>query len=193
MRNAQNTVGNRGNALHWTIASVAMLLVGILAVFLMNNRPAPPYFSELTIDSGPSPSLRRGARLVVSGGGIQRTFPVDSAEFMVTEGGTLHPDIPSGPFSARYSIPFELAEPLEAALIAECSGCQVQIKHGKTLLAASDPNDELGVARTERLPFPAGTTDITVDITVNDGRSSFKAWWETNPDGGQEDFPVFNR
>ena len=170
-----------------------MFLVGVLVLFFMNNRPPPPHFSELTIETAQSPSLRRGARLVLSSGGIQRTFAVTSAEFTITEGGTLHPDVPSGPFSARYSIPFELDGPLEATLFAEFNGCQVRIKHGETLLAASDTGLESGVIQTDRLPFPAGTTDITVDISAKDVNPSFRAWWVRDQERGEENFPVFTQ
>lgn len=179
MVNSRGTFQRTGNAQQWAVSILAICLTAGLVIWFIMQRPDPPHFDELRIDSNPTSSStkRRGPRLVIEENGRTRIKVLDSPSFRLQPGELLTPESSPGPFTTKMLVPIAIEEPMEAAIVADYADCTIQVIHNQAILATGEALDEPAQIQTEPLAFPIGNYEFAFLITSTGEAPRWSVSW----------------
>ena len=152
-----------------------MGLVAAGVIFVMINRPAPPRYDELRIDTGIRKVVsREEPKLIVEFEGEEFRRALPGAGFELRPGESIDPRVEAGPFTARIVVPLVLGEPSQGKIVVEHADCHVTISQGGRVLAESGDDERL---ETGVIMVPAGTIDLVYELRSTGPSPRFQTGW----------------
>lgn len=180
-----------GSALQWSIVAIGIMITACGVYFWVQNLPAAPRYSPLTLEPGAASVRAPRATVEIAVAGQTVIRPVSKIEFDLDRGEAFATDLPTGRFKALYRIAIDVPDVTFASLGANLRDCRVRFLRDDDEIRSTTATDGSEV-ETGAMVFPAGRSEFQIEVETLGAAPAFKAWWRLESSGPKSSLPAFD-